>query len=144
MRDLGKSGLRIGVGHEQQCALGAITRETFVRAGVYAEVQKNIRAVSPTGDLLINQLRSGAKASHPALDAVLAYRSNVTPFADELDAVPVTGIPCALPQQPLAISKSANHADLCRLLQKALESPESKARFEKLGFAWRPAAKSGD
>jgi len=137
LSDLGKSGVRIGVGHEQQCALGAITKETLVRVGVYGPVQKNVVTVSPTGDFLVNQLRSGAKANSPALDTVIAYRSNVVPFADELEAIPVTGIPCAAPEQPIAVSKSASNAELCRQLQKALESPESKARFEKLGFKWQ-------
>ncbi len=142
--DLGRPGLRVGVGHEQQCALGAITRETFVRAGVYAAVQKNVVVVSPTGDFLINQLRSGTGSSGPSLDAVVAYRSNVVPFADELEAIPVTGIPCAAPHQPLAVSRSTAHPELSRRLMEALQSAESKERFEKLGFGWKPAPKPAD
>jgi molybdenum ABC transporter molybdate-binding protein len=144
LSDLGKPGLRVGVGHEQQCALGAITRETFLRAGVYAAVKKNVVVVSPTGDFLINQLRSGARSSSPALDAVVAYRSNVVPFESELEGIPVTGIPCASPQQPLAVSKASANPELCRRLQKALQSAASKERFEKLGFGWQPAPKAGD
>ncbi len=139
--DLGKPGLRIGVGHEQQCALGAITRETFVRAGVYAAVKKNVVVVSPTGDFLINQLRSGSRASSPSLDAVVAYRSNVIPFAGELEGIPVTGIPCAAPHQPLAVSKSTAQRELSERLRDKLQSAESKQRFEKLGFGWQPAAR---
>src|SRR5262249_11192650 len=33
LKDLSKPGLKVGVGHEQQCALGAITRETFIQSG---------------------------------------------------------------------------------------------------------------
>src|SRR5207237_1048747 len=137
LRDLGKPGLRIGVGHEQQCALGAITKETFIRTGVYAEVKKNVVTVSPTGDFLVNQLRSGSRSSGPALDAVVAYRSNVIPFASELDAIPVTGIPCASPQQPLAVSRTTINPELSQRLKEALQSAESKQRFEKLGFGWQ-------
>jgi molybdate transport system substrate-binding protein len=130
LKDLGKKGLRLGVGHEQQCALGSITKETFIRTGVYAAVTKNIKEQAPTGDLLINQLRTGS------LDAVVAYISNVTPFADELEAIPVTGIDCALPQQPVAVRKDSAHPELSRRLVEALQSSESRSRFEKLGFRW--------
>jgi molybdenum ABC transporter molybdate-binding protein len=144
LRDLGKPGLRIGVGHEQQCALGAITRETFVRAGVYAAVKKNVAVVSPTGDFLINQLRSGLRSSSPSLDAVVAYRSNVVPYADELEGIPVTGIPCAAPHQPLAVSKNTAEHELCERLKAALQNAESQERFEKLGFGWKPAARPSE
>lgn len=144
LRDLGKPGLRVGVGHEQQCALGAITKETFLRAGVYAAVKKNVVVVSPTGDFLINQLRSGTRSSSPSLDAVVAYQSNVTPFADELEGIAVTGIPCAAPHQPLAVSRTTARPELCERLKAALRSAGSKERFEKLGFGWQPAAKAAD
>jgi molybdenum ABC transporter molybdate-binding protein len=139
LADLGKSGLRIGVGHEEQCALGAITKETFIRSGVYADVRKNVVVLSPTGDFLVNQLRSGARSSNPALDAVVAYRSNVVPFPDEIEGIAVTGIPCAAPQQPVAVSKTTANRELSERLQKALQSAESKVRFEKLGFGWQSA-----
>ncbi len=130
LKDLAKKGLQIGVGHEQQCALGAITKETFLRTGVYAAVARNIKEQSPTGDLLINQLRTGS------LDAVVAYRSNVTPFADELEGIEVTGIDCAAPHQPLAVRKDTAHPELSRRLVQTLLAPESRRRFEELGFRW--------
>jgi molybdenum ABC transporter molybdate-binding protein len=138
LRDLGKPGLRVGVGHEHQCALGAITRETFLKTGVYAAVRKNVVLYSPTGDFLINQLRSGSRSTNPSLDVVVVYRSNVVPFADEIEGIPVTGIPCASPQQPLAISRTTAHQELSERLKSALESAASRERFEKLGFGWHP------
>jgi molybdate transport system substrate-binding protein len=130
LKDLGKPGLKVGVGHEQQCALGAITKETFLTTGVYAAVQKNVAVQAPSGDLLIVQLRAGS------LDVVVCYQSNVTPYGNEIDAVPVTGIPCAKPEQPLAIGKDCPYPQLAQRLEAALQSVESKRRFEELGFGW--------
>ena len=144
LRDLGKPGLRVGVGHEQQCALGAITKQTFLQAGVYAAVRKNIVVVSPTGDYLINQLRSGIGRSNPELDAVVAYKSNVMLFPDKLDGIPVTGIPCAAPHQPLAVSRTTASRELCEKLKTAIQSARSKERFEKLGFGWQPTPKAAE
>jgi molybdate transport system substrate-binding protein len=130
LRSLGKKGLKVGVGHEQQCALGVITKETFVQTGVYAAVMKNVVVQAPAGDLLVNQLRAGA------LDAAVTYKSNVTPYREELEALPVTGIPCAAPTQPLAVGRGTAFPQLTRRLVQALQSSESRQRFEELGFGW--------
>jgi ABC-type molybdate transport system substrate-binding protein len=128
--DLAKPGLRVGVGHEHQCALGALTKETFIRTGVYAKVIKNVVVQSPTGDFLVNQLRTGA------LDVVIAYRSNVLPYEKELEGIEIKGIPCATPSQPIAVSKSATHPELSRRLMEFIQNEESRHRFENLGFGW--------
>jgi len=130
LKDLGKEGLKVGVGHEQQCALGAITKETFIKTGVYAAVRKNVVVESPTGDLLVNQLLTGS------LDAVVCYISNVTPNTAKLDAIPVTGIPCAAPEQPVAIAKGSTKQELAAKLIEYIRSAESRKRFEDVGFGW--------
>ena len=130
LADLAKPGLKVGVGHEQQCALGAITRETFIQTGTYAAVTKNIVVQSPTGDLLVNQLRPGA------LDAAVVYRSNVLPYEKDLDFTPVTGIPCAAPEQPIAVGKQTEYPRLTARLIVAIRSAESRRRFEEIGFGW--------
>ena len=71
-----------------------------------------------------------------SLDAVVAYQSNVTPYANDLDAISVTGIPCAAPQQPIAIGKNCRYPQLARRLWLALQTPESRRQFEELGFGW--------
>ena len=134
--DLGKPNLKVGVGHEHQCALGALTKETFIRSGVYAKVMKNVVVQSPSGDLLINQLRVGA------LDAVVAYRSNVLPYPKDLDSTPIEGIPCATPSQPLAVSKNSAHPELTQRLMEFLVTEQSRRRFENAGFGWE--AKKGN
>lgn len=135
--DLGKPGLKVGVGHEHQCALGALTKETFLRTGTFAKVMKNVVVQSPSGDLLINQLRVGA------LDAVVAYRSNVLPYPKDLDSTPIEGVPCATPSQPLAVSKNAAHPELTQRLMEFLQTAESRRRFEDAGFGWEAKKNSG-
>ena len=128
--DLAKPKLRIGVGHEHNCALGALTDQTFHIAGVYGKVLKNIQVKSPTGDALVNQLRVGS------LDVVIAYRSNIKEFLNELDGIPIEGIKCATPSQPIAISKNTAHPDISKRLMEYLVTEESRERFESLGFGW--------
>jgi molybdate transport system substrate-binding protein len=130
LKDLGQPGLKVGVGHEQQCALGAITKETFLQSGVYAAVRKNIRVESPTGDLLVNQLLT------EALDAVVCYVSNVVTNSDKIEGIPVTGIPCSTPEQPIAVARGSTNPALAEKLIEAIKSAESRKRFEQAGFGW--------
>ncbi len=130
LRDLGKPGLRVGVGHEKQCALGALTQETLIQTRLQSEVMKNVVVQAPTGDLLVNELRTGA------LDAVVAYVSNATSAADVLEAKPID-IPCALAVQPVAVSRDAARGQIAGRLIDALRSAESRARFVAEGFTWK-------
>ncbi len=130
LKDLGKPGLKLGVGHEKQCALGALTQETLRQGKVLEAVMKNVVVQAPAGDLLVNQLRAGG------LDAVVAYVSNAAAAADELDAIAVD-LPCALAVQPVAVSRTSTRARLAGRLVDALRTPESRARFESEGFRWK-------
>ncbi len=70
LRDLDKEGLRVGIGHEKQCAMGWLTQNTFREGGVQQEVMENVTVQTPTGDMLVNQMRTGS------LDAAVVYLSN--------------------------------------------------------------------
>ena len=134
LKDLSKDDLKVGVGYENQCALGDLTKMTFIRTGLYARLQRNIAKQAPSGDLLISDFRGGA------LDVIVCYESNVTPYLDEFEFTPVDiGVDnrdCTNPLQPVAIRKDTAHPQLARRLMEAFQSVESRARFEKLGFGW--------
>jgi ABC-type molybdate transport system substrate-binding protein len=130
MKDLVRPGLKVGVGHEKQCALGQLTATTFKMTGLLDQAMKNVKVQAPTGDMLVNQLLTGS------LDAVVAYASNASAAAEKLDAIPVD-VPCAQATQPLAVAKNSKHRRTTERLTEALSSPASRARFEALGFGWK-------
>ncbi len=130
LRDLGKKGLKIGVGHEKQCALGVLTQETLKQTDLHDPIMANVAVQSPAGDMLVNQLRVGS------LDAVIAYVSNAAAAGDQLEAIPID-IPCAVAVQPMAASKASNYPQLTRRLMDALRSTSSRERFEANGFHWQ-------
>jgi ABC-type molybdate transport system substrate-binding protein len=94
---------------------------------------KNVKVQTPTGDMLVNQLRTGS------LDAIIAYISNATEAADELEAIAID-IPCALATQPLGVGKNSAHKHLVGRLVKMLRSAESREQFESHGFRWQATA----
>ncbi|GIW81397.1 MAG: hypothetical protein KatS3mg105_3204 [Gemmatales bacterium] len=134
LEDLARPGLRIGVGHEQKCAMGAITKQTLEKTPFYDKIMKNVLengVQSPTGDLLINQMVTGS------LDAVIAYVSNAAMAADKLDAYTIEGIPCAIATQPFAVGKNSKYKHLSNRLLEAIKTAQSKKRFEEFGFKWK-------
>ena len=130
LRDLGKPGLRVGIGHEKQCAMGALTQVTLREDGTRDLVMKNVAVQSPTGDMLVNQMLTGS------LDACVAYISNAAGNKDRLEAIPIA-IPCAFADQPYAVGKDSDNKHLMNRLLLAILAAESRERFTAFGFTWK-------
>ena len=66
----GQPGLRVGVGHEKQCALGALTQKTLEQGRLREAVMKNVKCTRRPATSWSTSCRTGS------LDAVIAYVSN--------------------------------------------------------------------
>ena len=130
LKDLTRPNLRVGIGHEKQCAMGWLTQRTFDESGLKTELMENVVVQTPTGDMLVNQMRSGS------LDAAVAYLSNAAGSADFLDAVRIHGIPCSVATQPYAVAKDSQHKQLAQRLLAAIRAEPSQERFASEGFRW--------
>jgi molybdate transport system substrate-binding protein len=128
--DLGKGELRVGIGHEKQCAMGWLTQRTFREGGVQDAVMKNVVVQTPTGDMLVNQMRSGS------LDAAVAYLSNAAGAAGDLDAIRIQGLPCSVATQPFGTAKDSKNKRTMERLLAAIRADSSQERFGKEGFRW--------
>lgn len=131
LRDLTKEGLRVGIGHEKQCAMGWLTQNTFKEGGVQTEVMENVTVQTPTGDMLVNQMRSGS------LDAAVVYLSNTAGSGEYLDAVRIQGLECSIATQPYAIKPDSPNALTASRLFAQICSTESKESFAAEGFRWK-------
>jgi molybdenum ABC transporter molybdate-binding protein len=130
LRDLAKSGLRVGIGHEKQCAMGVLTQRTLAEDKSTTQVMKNVKVQSPTGDMLVNQMLTGS------LDAVVAYITNAAGHSERLEAIPID-IPCAFAEQPYAVGKESRHRFLANRLLQSIRTAESRQVFEQNGFTWK-------
>ena len=131
LKSLGNPGLRVGIGHEKQCAMGWITQRTFTEGGGTDAVMKNVTVQTPTGDMLVNQMQTGS------LDAAVTYLSNAVGAGDKLDALRIQGIKCSVATQPFAVAKSVKFKQLTERLHVALKSAQSQERFTEEGFQWK-------
>lgn len=131
LRDLTREGLKVGIGHEKQCAMGWITQNTFREGGLQKEIMPNVTVQSPTGDMLVNQLQT------KSLDAAVAYLSNAAGASEYLDAVQIKDIECSTATQPWAVAKESMHPELAsRLFQQICATP-SQDIFAAEGFRWK-------
>jgi molybdate transport system substrate-binding protein len=130
LADLTRPGLRVGIGHEKQCAMGWLTQRTFAEAGLESHVMENVVVQTPTGDMLVNQMRGGS------LDAAVVYLSNAAGSGDVLDAVRIDGLPCSIASQPYGVAAGSVHRGIAARLQAAIETAESREIFEAEGFRW--------
>lgn len=137
LRDLTKDGLRVGVGHEKQCAMGWLTQNTFREGGVQQEVMENVTVQSPTGDMLVNQMRSGS------LDAAVVYLSNAAGAGEYLDAVRIQGLECSIATQPYAVAPQSANARTASRLFEQICSLESRESFAAEGFGWKLDSDAG-
>jgi ABC-type molybdate transport system substrate-binding protein len=128
--DLAPSQLRLGVANAQQSTLGELTARLLKQAGLFESVMANVRTQTPTADLLVNQMLTGA------LDAVVVYAANTSQVRDRLEVVGLN-LPGASAVQPYAVGRNSNHRFLMERLRAAIQSGESRRRYEALGFHWR-------
>ena len=131
LEDLTANGLRVGVGHEKQCAMGWITQNVLKESGLQSEVMENVTVQVPTGDMLVNELRAGA------LDAAVVYLSNAAGSVEHVDAVRIKGLDCSIAIQPFAIAEQSRYRQITERLFERIISTESQDQFRAEGFRWK-------
>jgi molybdate transport system substrate-binding protein len=134
LADLGQPGLRLGLANPEQSTLGALTKRLLEQEDLYDKVSPNVRTQTPTADMLVNEMQTGA------LDAVVVYDSNTTKVRDKLDLVRIDR-PGTVAVQTFSVAKGAKYKQLALRLLDALRSEESRARYEAAGFRWLGPAK---
>jgi molybdate transport system substrate-binding protein len=132
LADLAGAGLRVGVANPEQSTLGALTRRLLEQGGILGPVMSNVVTQTPTADLLVNQIRTGA------LDAVVVYVSNTMKVREQLEVVPLQG-PGTVAVQTYSVGRTSKNKQLVARLLAALQSDESRGRYEDAGFHWRGA-----
>jgi len=134
LADLPKEGLRLGFAHPEKSALGFLTKYLLEKEGLYQKIvdSGNIKMDSPTGDFLVNQVKTGS------LDAVIVYKSNAMASQTTVDDYEIIGIerPNSVAHQPYAVAKNSRHRYLLERFFDATVSVRGKERFMKHGFRW--------
>jgi molybdate transport system substrate-binding protein len=121
LRDLGKNGLRVGLGDERSCAVGKKTLKILEKNGIpYSDIEKNVVHKSAT----VNEL--GLLIQLGNADAVILWDANARHFADHGDVVPIPpdkNIPSTI---PIVLLKSSEHPEEARAFIDFVTSEEGR------------------
>ncbi len=133
LQDLADNDIKLGVANPQQSALGALTERLLqaIDMKLYDGVMKNVRAQTPTADLLVGQVVAGA------LDAAIVYEANTANVRDKDEVVRIDHA-MAKAVQPFAIGKQSQKKYLTARLLAAIRSAEGRKRFTDVGFRLAP------
>ncbi|NDP21994.1 MAG: molybdate ABC transporter substrate-binding protein [Paludibacter sp.] len=126
LKDLSDQSLKLGVGNPLQSTLGALTQRIF-KSLKLESINKNVCVQTPTADLLINQLRTGA------LDAAIVYKANTAKVKDKLDVIAIKET-YATATQNFGLSKISENKNAMKRLVDAIKSEPSQKYFINNGF----------
>ncbi len=130
LSDLKRPGIRIALGHPEQCTIGILSRRLLESTNVYEAIKENQNIVTETASsaLLIPNITTGAA------DVVLAYRTDTLAEQARLDVI---SIPSDLAKaiQPYSIARSSRFKRLNGRLLDTIS--RSREKFEAAGFNWR-------
>ena len=128
LADLARPGLRVGLCNAQQSTLGFMTQGILKSMNLFESVSKNASSQVPTGDFLVNQLRTGS------LDAAVVYRTNIQQQTQHFDAIPLPADK-AKAVQPFSVRVDSPNQQLGGRRLTWLRA--HKESFEAAGFLWR-------
>lgn len=129
LADLEKPGIKIGVGHPEQSALGALTKKLLESKGLYEKIKPNIASETPSADMIVTQFKAGS------LDACLVYAVNINYMKNDVVIIPIEEEKSSA-TQPFAIAHNTNNHYLMERLLEAIK--RNKANFLNAGFKFLP------
>lgn len=138
LADLARPGLRVGLCNAEQSTLGFMTQGILKSMNLLESVSKNASSQVPTGDFLVNQLRTGS------LDAAVVYQINIQNQIEHFDSIPLPADK-AKAIQPFAVRKNSPNKQLGNRMLTFLRSHQKS--FTDAGFVWKgdsDAIKSAD
>lgn len=133
LADLARPGLRIGICNAEQSTLGFMTQGILKSMNLWESVSKNASSQVPTGDFLVNQLRTGS------LDAAVVYLINIQHQLEHFDSIPLPEDK-AKAVQPFAVRVDSPNKQLGNRLLAYLR--EHQKSFTDAGFVWKGDAPS--
>jgi molybdate transport system substrate-binding protein len=128
LRDLGRPGLRVGLGDPSAVAAGRAANQCLVKAGMLKQVEKNVVMSA----LNVVELGIGVKLRH--LDAAIVWEATAHLFKKQVEILPLPEkwrVECPI---PVAVLKFSRHPKEARQFMSFLASKAAARVFLKHGY----------
>ncbi|MBN1674767.1 MAG: molybdate ABC transporter substrate-binding protein [Kiritimatiellae bacterium] len=130
--DLGKQGVRVGLGDERACAIGRRSLKILEKNGIaYSAIERNVVYKSGT----VNELALAVQMGN--VDAVIVWDANARQFAEHGESIriaPDRNIPSSI---PIVVLKASEHPAEARTFVAFVTSAEGKAILRGHGYTVR-------
>lgn len=127
--DLGKPGIRLGLGDPEAVAIGRAARECLVRAGVWQAAKKNLVMSAQN----VTELSNAVKMKH--LEAAIVWDATAALYNQrEMRTIPIEAKYATCSPVPAGVLKFSKSGKEAQAYVSFLASAEAKKIFLKHGF----------
>ena len=131
LADLGRPGIRVGLGDPEACAIGRLCSRIFEKNGIDEE-GIDVKYRSPTVNDLGNHIKLGS------LDAAIVWDAVAACFAESSDVVPIPVQENIISTVAVGVLKSSPHPELAGKFVDFITSPRGKEIFAKHHYTTQP------
>lgn len=142
VRDLAKSGLRLGFGDERSCAIGQVTPLILKKNGVEPqEIAKSVVYKSATVEELGIAVKMGTIDATILWDTTARYYTNYTNDATVVE-IPLENN--VLSVIPIVVLKFSQYPDIAKKFIEFVVSDTGKEIIKRTGWSFVPSAKQSE
>lgn len=126
LHDLTRSGIRLGLGDANACAIGRQSRKIFARNNIpWVDVERNLAFQSMTVNELGIQIQTGS------LDAVIVWDAVANQYLDQGELVDIPLEQNVISTVPVGVLKFSRHKALARQFAEFAASDPGRSIFRK-------------
>jgi len=128
LEDMGKHGVRIGVGNPEACAIGEITKSILEKNKLAAQVEENMIHTTVTVIDLANAIKL------KTIDAAIVWDATAKLYTDDVEVVPIPQEKNVIARIPIGILSFSKNKKLARKFIDFIASDLGRRIFEKHGY----------
>lgn len=136
IKDLGRPGIRVGLGNPRSCAIGIWHKKTFKKAGIWDQVRENTVLSAKCIPELGNAIQ------HNAIDATIVWSTTAVLYLKDAEIIPIEPQYRGVIRLPVGILKFARYQKEAKQLKELILSQEGRAIFQKHAYLIDPAIKT--
>ncbi len=129
LKDLSKSGVRVGLGEPDAVAAGRAADAVLDRAGLLKAVEKNVAMRA----LNVVELGNAVKLRH--LDAAIVWDATATLFGSDVVTLPIPEDYRVVSPIPVGVLNFSKHSRQAEQFMRYLATPEAAKVFLKHGYS---------
>ncbi|MHC4242249.1 MAG: molybdate ABC transporter substrate-binding protein [Planctomycetota bacterium] len=133
LEDLLKSGIKLGIGDPDACAIGRTSKKILEKNNIkWEDIQKNLVFKS----LTVNEL--GMQIQAQALDAVIVWDATAKYYSEHGDEIPITIENNIISTVDIGVLKFTKHKELAEKFVDFVTSEAGKAILKKHHYSTEP------